>query len=240
MDDLLNRMRAHWGTKLWLGILLSLVCCTGYFGLQHYPLRPAIRFSQTFIDQSIPFQPGWVWVYESLYLILPVAWVVETPDQMRRYCLGCAGIIFCGFLFFAVWPVEGPRPAQPCDNAMYRLMVQVDGPTNSFPSLHMALATYTAFVTVAVTSGWLRRVLLVIMPVWVALIGYSTMATKQHYWVDVMAGVALGWAAYFLAWRTSEAGLFADTGLETAVGVGVETGAEYVRSLASCGQDESV
>lgn len=200
-NALLTRLLAHWPTKLWLGTLLTLVFCCGYFAIQYYPLRPAIRFELTLIDRAIAFAPHWTWVYQSVYLLLPFAWLCETREQLRRYASGFFIVMLIGFVCFVLWPVAGPRPSALPDDAFYRWLVSYDRPLNSFPSLHLAWAMYSACVAIAVTDGALRRRLSRLLPLWVALIGYATLATKQHYFVDLPPGIALGWLAQRYAWR---------------------------------------
>jgi membrane-associated phospholipid phosphatase len=198
---LIDRLRVHWWTKLWLGSLLTIVFCAGYFLIGYHPVRSPVRLALTTIDRSVPFSPGWVWVYQSIYLLLLAAWLSETADELRRYAIGFAILMLAGFSCFLLWPVAGPRPEEMSNDPMYRVLVRYDTTLNSFPSLHMALATYSASTAVAVTSASLRRLLAVLLPVWVAIIGYATLATKQHYWVDLPPGILLGLLAQYLAWR---------------------------------------
>jgi membrane-associated phospholipid phosphatase len=139
-------------------------------------------------------------VYQSLYLLLPVAWLSETRDQLRRYAIGFALLSIVGFICFLLWPVAGPRPQEIPSGGMYGLLARYDTTLNSFPSLHIALAAYSACVGIAVSSGRLRRILCLALPAWVALIAYSTLATRQHYLVDLPPGVALGFLAQLIAW----------------------------------------
>ena len=212
---MIGRVRANWPVKLWLSGLLAIVFCAGYFSIGHHPIRQPVYLSPTFIDRSIPFSPAWVWAYQSLYLLLPIAWLIETTDQLRRYAIGFVILLAVGFTCFVIWPVAGPRPQEIPNDAMYRLLVRYDSTLNSFPSLHIALATYSACIAVAVTSGSLRRMLIVILPVWVAVIGYATLATKQHYWIDLPPGVLLGWLAQMVGWRHSPKSV--KTSVKTAV-----------------------
>ncbi|MBI1766566.1 MAG: phosphatase PAP2 family protein [Acidobacteria bacterium] len=202
-SHLRNRLLAHWPLKLALGTALTVVFCAGYFALEYYPWRPATEFELTSVDRAVPFAPGWVWVYQSVYLLLPLAWLCESTAQLRRYARGFVLVMLIGFTCFLLWPVAGPRPTAFVDEALYRLLVGYDTTANSFPSLHMALATYSACTASAVTAGALRRWLNVLLPLWVALIGYATLATKQHYWVDLPPGITLGWLAHWWAWRSS-------------------------------------
>ena len=89
---------------------------------------------------------------------------------------------------------------------MFGLLTRVDTPLNTFPSMHMAVATYSACVAVHLAQGRCKSVLVIAMPIWVLLIAYSALATKQHYAVDLAPGVLLGWLSQRLAWRTDKGG----------------------------------
>ena len=69
----------------------------------------------------------------------------------------------------------------------------MDPPYNCFPSLHVA----HSFVS-ALTCLRLHRRLGGVALVAASLVGLSTLFTKQHYVVDVVAGAALAYAAYRL------------------------------------------
>ena len=107
-----NRLRVHWPAKLALGILLALFFCACYFAIGHNPIRLPARLQLTALDRWVAFSPGWVWAYQSLYLLLPVAWLCETTDQLRRYAIGFLILSSIGFLCFLLWPVAGPRPPE--------------------------------------------------------------------------------------------------------------------------------
>lgn len=162
-----------------------------------------MQFDLTIIDRAVPFSPRWVWVYQSVYVLLLSAWLCETTDQLKRYFIGFAFLTFTGFTCFLLWPVSGPRPQESSSDPMYNALVRYDTTLNSFPSLHMALAAYSACVVIAITKGSFRRWLIILLPLWITLIGYSTLATKQHYWIDLPPGIALGCLAQRLAWRHS-------------------------------------
>jgi membrane-associated phospholipid phosphatase len=78
-----------------------------------------------------------------------------------------------------------------------RLTYSLDSPYNCFPSLHVAnsfisaLACYRVHLTLGLAAA-----------VWASLIGASTLLTKQHYVVDVVAGVLMAALAYFLFLRS--------------------------------------
>jgi membrane-associated phospholipid phosphatase len=199
------RLRFEWWTKVWLGAVLGVAFCGGYFAIQRAPVRDAGTLEPSPLDRAIPFSPGWVWVYQSVYLLFPSAWLARTRQDLRRYAAGFLLITAVGFAFFLVWPVAAPRPADGPRTGMYGLLVSYDGLTNTFPSLHVALATYAACFAASVLDGRARRASAVVLSAWVTLIAYATLATKQHYFVDVPAGVLLGWLGHVAATRLREA-----------------------------------
>jgi membrane-associated phospholipid phosphatase len=196
-NALVARVRRYWRTKVWLGVALTIVFCAGYFGLQRIHLGSARTFAPSMVDEWVPLSPAWTGVYFSMYVMLPLAWLAETRAQLMRYAVGLSLIAAVGLTCFFVFPVAGPRPAY-ADGGLLALLHRIDAPTNSFPSLHMALATYSAcFCAYALgrRPGWL----IATMSAWVVLIGYSTLATRQHYFVDLPPGIALGWLAHAAA-----------------------------------------
>ena len=206
--NLIERLRSHWPLKLWLGLLLGTFFCAGYFTLQRVTIREPRTFELTAVDRWTGFSPAWVWAYQSWYLLLPLAWFAETREQLHRYALGFVLTTVVGFAFFLFWPVKGPRPDQVRLDGMYALLVSYDTPLNTFPSLHVALSTYSVCFFAAVT-GKAARSWVVVLAAWVLLVCYSTLATKQHYFVDLPAGVLLAVVAHTIAWRRLQAGVIA-------------------------------
>jgi len=87
--------------------------------------------------------------------------------------------------------------------SFYSILQRVDASGNACPSLHVAFAIFTAC--------WMHRLLRrdgsgravrVGNWLWCAGILYSTLATRQHVAIDVVAGAALGALVAFwhLAW----------------------------------------
>lgn len=194
--------------KVWLGVVLGVLFWLGYFTVQRLPVRPVTTLDPTWFDDAVGFSPTWVWPYLSIYLLFPTAWLALTRDDLRRYAAGFVAVSLVSFAFFLAWPVHGPRPDDAPLVGIYGLLITLDSPLNSFPSLHMSLATYAACFAVSVLHGRAGRIAAALLgAAWVLLIGYATVATKQHYAVDAAAGVALGLLAHVVvaaAWRRSD------------------------------------
>ncbi len=112
-----------------------------------------------------------------------------------------AGLSIC-----VLWPIQCPRPVDPTAAGMYVLVTSYDPPTNAFPSMHMALATQSLLFGLGMLrtakSHWLWP-LSILGILWLLAIAYSTLATKQHYAIDLPAGVALAIVCHLILGRPS-------------------------------------
>ncbi len=140
MDAILSQLPL----KLVLLIVLPIAFLVPYGLLQRFVVFPVRTVPVTALDRWIPFNPGWVLVYESLWLWLPIAPFLSTGrDQLMRYTRGVLLLSGGCFVIFFFWPVAAPRPASWPDHTAYDLLVRYDGLVNSIPSLHAGLVVYT-------------------------------------------------------------------------------------------------
>jgi membrane-associated phospholipid phosphatase len=196
---------AHWKLKLRFQIGLALFFCACYFTLQHIAIVPVHTFSPNALDLMIHFDPRWVWVYQSAYLLLTIIpWLADSRLELQRYARGFVLLSCVGFAFFLFWPVAGPRPVEIPADTLYRFLLRYDRATNAFPSLHVGLTTYTVLFGVRTSRGRLpsgaRVAFIAIAVAWCAAIDYATIATKQHFAVDVPAGALLAWVCHHWTW----------------------------------------
>lgn len=149
------------------------------------------------LDRLVPLQPGWALVYGSLYLFLialPVL-VVRQVEHLRRTVRAYLLVWLVAYLFFLGYPTVAPRPATVIGDSFgawgLRLLYSADPPHNCFPSLHVAHSFVSAF-----TVARLHRGVGIAATAAAAAVGVSTLFTKQHYILDVIAGVFLAGVAY--------------------------------------------
>ena len=195
-----DRLRAEWKLKLLLTVVLNVWVYGPYRFLQHHHFFPAYTMPETFCDRLIPFSDLVVWLYLSIYLLMPIGpFLMNRRRQILRYALGIALIGVTADLVFLFWPTCCPRPVGAGTNATYRMLVGIDNPFHAFPSLHAAFAVYSASCGALVLremrghSGWSP-----VLWFWTLLILFGTLATKQHMVWDIIAGSLLGLAAYFV------------------------------------------
>lgn len=155
------------------------------------------------LDRALPLVPFWAFVYGALYLcliLLPI-FVVRQDELIRRTVFAYLLIWLTAYLFFFfLYPTAAPRPARVIGEGFavwgLRALYSSDPPYNCFPSLHVA----HSFVS-ALTCYRVHRGLGILATICAALVALSTLFTKQHYILDVVAGVLLAFAAYAIFLR---------------------------------------
>jgi membrane-associated phospholipid phosphatase len=154
------------------------------------------------LDRLLPLRPEWALVYGTLYLfliVLPV-FIVREQEQIRRTVLAYLTIWITAFIVFLAYPTMASRPAEVIGKGFavwcLRFLYELDPPYNCFPSLHVvhsfvsALACYRVHRRVGIAAGMCA-----------SLVGVSTLFTKQHYILDVIAGILLASVAYAIFLR---------------------------------------
>jgi membrane-associated phospholipid phosphatase len=202
-ERLLRALLWDWPLKVGLCVGLGVIYWSGYFFIERHPIYAPIQFTLLPIDRWTGFSPLWAWGYQAVYPLLPLPFLATKREDIHRYAAGFLLIMLAAFSCFIVMPVLGPRPAVVPTSGMYGLVSRYDLPFNNLPSLHMAVATYSACAATHVAQGKLRRLFIGVLPGVILLIGYSALATKQHYAVDLPPGILLGWIAWRAVWFRS-------------------------------------
>lgn len=157
-------------------------------GVVHAPAIP--------LDQLFPLSPPWALIYGALYaflIVLPVL-VVQQRDLVRRTVWTYLTVWLLSYLIFLLYPSVAPRPERVAGSGFavsgLRFLYQADPPYNCFPSIHVA----HSFVS-ALACWRVHRTLGVVTLACATLVGLSTLFTRQHYVVDVIAGFVLALVA---------------------------------------------
>lgn len=204
-DDRLDRragprFMAH---KWALGLGVALVQSAVYFGIGYAPLSRSTALLATSLDRAIPFWPWTVWCYLPFYVGIFVLAIVglRSAVLLHRAVLGVLGVMTVAAVGHLLVPAAYPRPALPIpapdlSTAFLAMIQRLDPPGNVFPSLHVAQTSMLALVLhrdrprlgrLAIAMG--------------AMLAMSTLTTKQHFVVDVVAAYALAFAARALILR---------------------------------------
>lgn len=169
----------------------------GYFAVMRYPLVPAVVMPLTAVDAWIGPSPAAFPIYASLWVYVSIppalfsrfATLVLFGFWIALLCLACLAI-------FWLWPTLVPAFAMDWSGYPGMALIKgVDAGGNACPSLHVASAAFAA--------AWLDRLLRGVGApsairglnvLHFIAITWSTMATRQHVFLDVAAGLAIGLA----------------------------------------------
>lgn len=189
--------------KLVLMVVLNLLVYVPYLLLQRHHFFPAKNMPPTFFDRMIPFSDQAVWLYLSIFLLMPVGpFLMNNRNQIFRYAVGIFLISLCANIIFIFWPTSCPRPDVQGTIPAYQMLTTIDNPFHAFPSLHAAFAVYSALCGALVLRELnVSRLWRIILGLWVFMILYATLATKQHVLVDIIAGSTLGFGGYICAFK---------------------------------------
>ncbi len=221
-----QRFRVLWPAKLRLTAIVTVLFWGCYLFLSRHALFPIHPLPMMWLDKWAGFQPHpWAWVYESIFLLTSVIpWLMVSREELRRYVTGFALLSGVCFVVFALFPVASPRPANLEANAFLIFITRVDGPLNAFPSLHAGCLVYTLALASRLFGRGRSSIVAALLLVWAGLILFSTLATKQHYALDLLAGGLIGWAADRFAWRNSGCGDMASASTPRKSGVVSQAG----------------
>lgn len=207
-SSLKTRLRAHLGLKFALALGLNLFALVPYFWLQRQVFFPVTVMTPNALDIWLGFHPQAVWLYLSLFLLMPIGPMqFHSIQQIRRYALGVVAISLMANLIFWFWPTAVERPTEAAANALYRWLTTWDLSHNAFPSLHAAMAVYSACCCEQILSHVRRRAFSrSVVWTWALVIIAAMLCTKQHVALDALAGAVLGFVSYRWAFRISPLG----------------------------------
>lgn len=195
-SEIISRVKSNWALKIVFSVVFTVGFPSIYFGvLQRHPMFPVTTMRISWLDQLIPCVPGSVYLYESIFLLMPIApWLTETKNELNRYCMGFALMSLVGFCIFFFFPTLNPRPKDIHGaNCLYQALIQFDNGINACPSFHAAFTIFHGACCHATFSAgtWNKRIRWIIW-IWVLGILASALLTKQHVFVDLVAGAILG------------------------------------------------
>lgn len=149
-------------------------------------------------ENFIPFVPLMIIPYMSINLFFVGGpFLCQSRNELRVLAQRIVFAILVAGACFLLIPLRlsAVRP-QPGDwtGAIFRFLHIFDQPYNLLPSLHIAFRTILADLYARHTKGVIRWA----SHVWFVLIGFSTLLTCQHHFVDVVAGFVLAAVCFYL------------------------------------------
>jgi membrane-associated phospholipid phosphatase len=128
---------------------------------------------------------------------------VRQEDLIRRTVRAYLAVWITAYICFVLYPTVAPRTDDevPGDGFLVwglQFLYSSDPPYNCFPSLHVAHSFMSALSTYRV-----NRHLGIFASVCAFFVGLSTLFTRQHYILDVIAGMFLAAVAYAMFLRSA-------------------------------------
>ena len=166
-----------------------------YFWVLRNPLHPPTIMPITAIDRSISFSAAALPLYLSLWIYVSLAPALLIDGrELISYGLAAIALSVIGLGIFLLWPTTvSPSDVNWSHHPSFSFLKSVDASGNACPSLHVAFAVFTALwferLLRQMGGGGLARTLNLL---WCLGILYSTIATRQHVLLDVLAGAVLG------------------------------------------------
>ena len=155
-------------------------------------------------ELNIPFIPGFIWVYFSLYLIILLPVFFLNQREQQRFAVELMAITLVAAFVFLLLPArlgfEREGPSDPFYRALYNSLFALDYPHNLVPSLHVAWSCTAVLAMTRKSVGWFAGLLYG----WLAAIALSTLFIHQHHLLDVITGGLLSCVVYHLTGRVYE------------------------------------
>jgi membrane-associated phospholipid phosphatase len=174
--------------------------CLFYMLTERVHLGDPILLPGSAIDRRIPFLSSTIWIYHTQFLfLLTSVWMIKQTTIISRTLYAMAAASLISFAIFFVYPTTLPRAevtAGMLARQAFALLYSIDLPTNCLPSLHVALA-WIAALGIGAEKRRARWIALL----WAMLISISTLTTRQHYLIDVLAGLSVAALCWLLVKR---------------------------------------
>lgn len=173
-----------------------------YFFINRIQVDPQNRLDlATTLDTKIPFVPQLALIYFSTYLFVIQPFILLSEARQFYWMLASFGsITVIASLIHAIVPSKVERneilETDGLAGKMIGLFQKICKPYGNFPSMHVALSVPVVganFMVAGPVAGSVATA-------WAILIALSTLYTKQHYILDVLAGLVGGLLIYSLTY----------------------------------------
>jgi len=146
-------------------------------------------------ELGIPFVPGMVWVYLSLFVCFFLPMFALRAPALNALCKRLAFAVVVSALGFLLLPAQMglERPAGiSASSTAFQWIYLLDPPHNLVPSLHVSWSALFLGALRQASPAWLRRVL----EAWLISLCASVLLVYQHHLLDLIGGLLVAWAAH--------------------------------------------
>jgi membrane-associated phospholipid phosphatase len=190
--------------KYFFSLVWVLIGGSLYEFSNHYPLFIPQMLPMTSWDKAIPFLPHTVWIYTSeMFLFFSVYILSKDIVNANKYLYSFLALQIVSVAIFILWPTTYPRELfplpmtlDPWTTHMFNNLRGIDSPANCLPSLHVSSVYLSSFVYLDE-----QKKKFPFFFGWATAIALSTLTTKQHYIIDVVAGFGMALLMYLIFHR---------------------------------------
>lgn len=190
--------------KYGVGAIVALIAAMLYLASNHYPFFKPQLLPMSWLDQVTPLVPNTIWIYVSEYIFFGVVYLnCRDMLNLNKYLYSFLALQVVSVLIFWAWPTTYPRDLYPLPTdtnnltfAIFSSLRDADSPNNCCPSLHVSSVFLSSFIFLD-EQRWKFPFFFL----WGVAIAASTLTTKQHYLVDVITGLLMALAIYWIFHR---------------------------------------
>ncbi len=189
------------------GILFFILMWAMYASSNHQKFFEAHQLPMTWIDTVVPFIPQTFWIYISEFILFAVVYSkIQDVLSLNRYLWSFFFLQATSVMIFWVWPTTFPRGNFPLTEEVdfitrgaFSFFRTLDDPSNCAPSLHVSSCYLSALYFWGKDNKWFIGI-----SAWATAVAISTLTTKQHYLVDIIAAIPLTLMIYWVFYRRVE------------------------------------
>lgn len=183
------------------GVFMLVLAALLYLPANHFHLFPPKLLPFWWIDRAVPFIPETVWIYTSEYIFFVVVYLTcKDMVNLNKYFYSFLVLQISSVIIFWLWPTTYPRELfpltsdlDPWTHSLFTALRATDTPANCCPSLHVSSVYLSSFIFLDDQKKKFPFFFL-----WGTAIALTTLTTKQHYLVDVIAGLIMAFIAYWV------------------------------------------
>ncbi|OFZ55288.1 MAG: hypothetical protein A2428_09095 [Bdellovibrionales bacterium RIFOXYC1_FULL_54_43] len=188
-----------------VGWLMATMATVLYLTSNHFHFFPPQYLPMSWVDQVVPFVPLTIWIYLSEYLFfVTIYFLCKDMANANKYLYSFFACQTVSVLIFWIWPTTYPRELfplireqlDPLTYFAFNALRSADTPANCCPSLHVSSVYLSSFIYL---DDQPKKFPLFF--IWASLIALSTLTTKQHYLIDVVAGLFMAMTFYWIFHR---------------------------------------
>jgi fatty acid desaturase/membrane-associated phospholipid phosphatase len=191
-----NVLLKPWGIWFIYMVITALL----YKQASTFPLISPYKIEPSYIDLNIPFLPGLAYIYVSYFLLIPV--LIYLARSYKGFTIVFITGMVCGLinvLIYLLFPTMlASQPLAP-KGSLLAIIQSIDTTLCAIPSGHVALPTSISVAALIVQKSIenkLWKCITLVYAIWAIIIGISALFIGQHYFIDILAGLLLG---YFIA-----------------------------------------